>query len=449
LRLSEINTEMSFIWPQLGEDAAIKRWAHELCTLRQTPSPADWDHVGHGVIVEIEDIDEAESLVKAAAATARFDFVGVKARDVMDCVESLLTLARTPEPTIVFLGPGRWQDGEENAKSSRPAESHQPASELEDFRESLTDLFAEALCSLPIVVVTAVRRLGELHVDLRSAGAFDRKIHVAEPTIDMRAACFSAEVGPELLGDSITSNPRRLGCLLQYEYRDRRRRQLCQIALSRIAWRERRKIEFADLVNFAAHGTGEFDLVPIDEEIVRRTAIHEAGHALVSHLDSRQKIPPEYCSVVKRQSELGLVVPAFEAHEASSTDLSFCDVLHKIRVSLAGRVAEDLVLGVQQSSAAGAAMDLQSATELATSLITEWGYGPDHPAENLGVFGGASRKMRFERIESDVNQLLKQEYEKAKRVIESNRRYYDSIVRELREKKVMFSDDFNALATYQ
>jgi hypothetical protein len=84
LLLSEIDSEMSFIWPRLGDDAAIKRWAHELCTLRQTASPADWDHVGHGVIVEIEDIDEVDSLVNAAAATARFDFVGVKARDVMD-----------------------------------------------------------------------------------------------------------------------------------------------------------------------------------------------------------------------------------------------------------------------------------------------------------------------------------------------------------------------------
>lgn len=437
---------MSQTWSYLKEDTAIKRWARELRVLKGEADPANWDHSGHGVIVEIEDIDEAEPLIEAAAATAQFNFVGIKARQVLDCVESLLTLARAPKPTIVFLRPGRWQGGEESEKSSETEETRLSASDLADFHESLTAHFAKTLRSLPIIVVTAVRRLAELHVDLRSAGAFDRKIHLSDPTIDMRAACFIAEVGPKLLGDSINSNPRRLGCLLQHEYRDRRRRQLCQVALCRLAWREHRKIEFADLVNFAAYGTGEIDHVPIDEESMRRTAIHEAGHALVSHLDSRQKIPPEYCSILKRQSELGLTVPAFEAHEASSTDLSFCDVLHKIRMSLAGRVAEDLMLGSQQSAAAGASLDLQSATELATSLVTEWGYGPDHPSENLGVFGSVSRKARFEQIAGDVNCLLKREYEKTKLVIESNSRYYDLIVQRLCEQKVMFSDEFNALS---
>jgi hypothetical protein len=429
---------MCSIWPQLEEHAEIKRWARELAALKGETDPANWDHSGHGVILEIEDIDEAEPLIKAAATAAQFDFLGIKARQVLDCVGSLLALAGAPKPTIVFLGPGLWQGGETE-------ENRLSASDLSDFHESLTAHFAKTLRSLPIIVVTAVRRLAELHVDLRSAGAFDRKIHLSDPTSDMRAACFIAEVAPKLLGDSITSNPRRLGCLLQHEYRDRRRRQLCQIALSRLAWRESRKIEFADIVNFAAYGTGEIDHVPIDQEIVRRTAIHEAGHALVSHLDSRQKIPPEYCSVLKMQSELGLTVPAFEAHEASSNDLSFCDVLHKIRMSLAGRVAEDLMLGSQQSSAVGASLDLQSATELATSLITEWGYGPDNPAENLGVFGSASQKARFEQIAGDVNCLLRCEYEKTKLVIKSNSRYYDLIVQRLCEQKVMFSSSFYEL----
>jgi hypothetical protein len=47
------------------------------------------------------------------------------------------------------------------------------------------------------------------------------------------------------------------------------------------------------------YGTSEVAIKVDEGEKRRRHAIHEAGHALISHLDSKDRLPPSYCSVLK------------------------------------------------------------------------------------------------------------------------------------------------------
>jgi ATP-dependent Zn protease len=141
-----------------------------------------------------------------------------------------------------------------------------------------------------------------------------------------------------------------------------------------------------------------------------------------------------------------MVVPAFEGHELATNDPTFEDILHRIRVNLAGRVAEDLYLGAGQTSAIGSAEDLQRATDLAISLIKDWGYGGATQKANLAVFSGDTSQNELSRIEESAKNLLTDEYMKVSRILEDNQAYYNRIVSALSNKKILLPEDFEKLS---
>ena len=74
----------------------------------------------------------------------------------------------------------------------------------------------------------------------------------------------------------------------------------------------------------------------------------------------------------------GVVVPAYESHERKSDDLSYKDIVYKIKVALAGRAAEHLLLGIDEIGASGASSDMEKATQLASSMFGLWGLSDDN-----------------------------------------------------------------------
>jgi ATP-dependent Zn protease len=257
-------------------------------------------------------------------------------------------------------------------------------------------------------------------------------------------------LGTEQIGRSFLENATKIGVLLQHEYADRRRRRIMQNALKRMAWQESRKLEFTDLLNFAVYGTCEVDTLSDTDNTKLRHCVHEAGHALITHIDSREKRPPVYCSVLKRDGIQGIVVPPYDGHERISEDLSYCDIEHKIRASLGGRAAEHLLLGANEASANGSSADVQSATQLASSLFRHWGHAPDistdqHASSNLAVLGEALNINESARIEAMIREFLQKQFLVALQMLRHHRPYLEKIVATLMEKNVLFEDDFHAL----
>ena len=441
---SNKSSGMEHAWQLITNHSALKSWSREVSALMVSGTPADWDSSGHGVVIEIADTEEAVGLIRSAAIQAGINFAEFDAEDVIDSVGTLKEVAAQKKPVVCYLHPGLWQDGAGISKKYR-SQIEIDAGQLGEFRNSLKSFFADELQGQPIIIVSAVEKLSELHVALRRAGLFDRRIEVSDLSIQQKAACFIAALGQNIVGDSISSNMVRLGHLIHFEYKDYRRRQLCEVALRRIAWQESRHVEFADLVKMAAYGTSHFDDVAVDHDCEWRTALHEAGHALVSHVDSRKKIPPAYCGILSRNGTFGMMVPAFEGHELATNDPSFEDILHRIRVYLAGRVAEDLYLGAGQTSAVGSVDDLQRATDLAVSLIKDWGYGGSVLGSNLAVFSSDTSQKEQSRVEENAKNLLAEEYKNVCHILEANQAYYNKIVASLRDKKILFPEDFERL----
>jgi len=96
------------------------------------------------------------------------------------------------------------------------------------------------------------------------------------------------------------------------------------------------------------------------------TAYHEAGHALVAHY-TKNADPVHKVTIIPRGMALGITaqLPENDIHNYSKSYL-----LAKIDVLMGGRSAEKLIF---KDTSSGASNDIEVATNIARSMVCEWG----------------------------------------------------------------------------
>src|SRR5690242_6626486 len=97
-----------------------------------------------------------------------------------------------------------------------------------------------------------------------------------------------------------------------------------------------------------------------------RTAYHESGHALVGMLTPGAD-PVRKVSIIPRGMALGVTLSTPDSDRVSYTRE---ELEAKIRVSLGGRAAEEIVFGDITS---GAESDIQQLTQIARQMVGRWG----------------------------------------------------------------------------
>ena len=188
-------------------------------------------------------------------------------------------------------------------------------------------------------------------------------------------------------------------------------------------------------------------VMSIDER--RTVAVHEAGHALVGHVlphaDEVHKI-----SIVARGVALGYTVMLPEEDRTLHSRSQLSDML---AMTLGGRTAEEVVFG---EITTGAADDIERATRIARSMVTEYGM-----SEKLGpqrFVGRAGEQFLTRdtsppadhsdelaaRIDEEVARLLDEAHERARRVLEEHREVLDHLASELLEREVLTDDELAA-----
>jgi cell division protease FtsH len=185
-----------------------------------------------------------------------------------------------------------------------------------------------------------------------------------------------------------------------------------------------------------------------EREIV---AYHEAGHAIVASV-LPDVDPVHKISIVQRGYEaLGhtLQLPAEEHYLVTRHAL-----LNQLAVLLGGRSAEEIVF---QEISTGAQNDLQHATELARSMIAEYGM-----SEALGpvAFKGRARQRFLDvpglepepfaedtarQIDSEIKQLLVDAHTRASDILRGRRSTLDTLARRLMEQEVVDGAEVRAL----
>ena len=109
--------------------------------------------------------------------------------------------------------------------------------------------------------------------------------------------------------------------------------------------------------------------VMMSPEDRRRTAYHEAGHAIVGMLTEGAD-PVRKVSIIPRGLALGVT---FAAPESDRFNYLEPEVHAKINVALGGRAAEEVVFG---ETSTGAESDIEQLTEIARQMVGRWGMSP-------------------------------------------------------------------------
>lgn len=435
----------------LPQNSAMHSWAQGLRLLLSNQPRAnetDWQLQGHAVLLESDALEEVTDLLEDVANIAGMPLHVFAAANVVEQFLPWIEELPVNAPALVYLMPGEWMD------------PSPPGTELEQSACAAgpcADTFLRAVQGVirglgprPVVLVTAGRGFGQLCSCLRQLGYFDRRIRVPEWSADVLTNDFLHELGTDLADESLYAKPERLGALLKAVFPDRRRRNLTVLALKRLARRQQRRVGFSDLVQMATQGTSEDTPMPTDPATRYRTAVHEAGHALVSHLDSAAMSAPAFCTALKSRDSHGQMAASFEAQESRGDDLTVAHIRHKIRTHLAGLAAEHRVLGAESTSAAGSGNDLDEATRLTAYLLGSWGFSPDNStpsmqASNLATVVNDSHPADNPRIARMTRQYLQAEYMKVTDLLSRHRAYLDSIVDALCTNEVLIQEDFERL----
>ena len=166
------------------------------------------------------------------------------------------------------------------------------------------------------------------------------------------------------------------------------------------------------------------------EKEKRILAYHEAGHALMSHLVGEPQ-PVQKVTIISRGRALGYTLNTPQEDRYLHTKEELFDLL---KVLLAGRAAEHVVFGRITN---GAANDLERSTEIARSMIFDFGMGEEVTsrtmrAENYSLSEEAKR-LRDE----EQGHLTDTAYKEAKRLIAKHRAVLDKLAQELLAKETL------------
>lgn len=188
----------------------------------------------------------------------------------------------------------------------------------------------------------------------------------------------------------------------------------------------------------------------IKEKDKKITSYHEAGHAVVSYFLPTQD-PVHQISIIPRGMAAGftMYLPNEDNGHISKTKME-----EDICSLLGGRAAEELT---QDDICTGASNDIERATEMAHNMVTKFGMSAKVGLVKLGtgnneVFLGRdfsstpnySENMAAV-IDSEVREIIMQQYEKAKTILKANMDKVDKVAKMLFESEKISGDDFRKI----
>jgi cell division protease FtsH len=179
--------------------------------------------------------------------------------------------------------------------------------------------------------------------------------------------------------------------------------------------------------------------VMIGPEEKRRTAYHEAGHAIVGMLTPGAD-PVRKVSIIPRGMALGVT---FASPDSDRFNYLQPEIRAKIKVALGGRTAEEVVY---DQTSTGAESDIQQLTDIARRMVGRWGMssaiGPVAvlPRDGAGPFlpGAAEASPETQAlIDAEVRRIIEETHREVTTVLQDHREKLDSLVAALLEHETL------------
>jgi len=151
----------------------------------------------------------------------------------------------------------------------------------------------------------------------------------------------------------------------------------------------------------------------ITPESRRKTAFHEAGHALVA-LYTEGALPLYHVTVIPRGMSLGHTMQLPDMDRDSE---SYIELRARLDVAMGGRVAEELIYG-KDNITSGASSDIKSATSVATMMVRELGFSDAVGVVNISDDEKISAST-LATIEGEVKSFINDARTRAKELLET------------------------------
>lgn len=365
-------------------------------------------------------------------------FVGVGASRVRDLFEN----AKKNAPCIIFIDEidavGRQRGaGLGGGHDEREQTLNQLLVEMDGFS-----------ANEGIIIIAATNRPDILDPALLRPGRFDRQITVDRPDVKGRVEVLKVHARNKPLGEDIDLDiiarrtPGFTGADLE---------NLLNEAALLTARKNKKQInmeEIDEAIDRVIAGPAKKSRVISDEE-KRLVAYHEAGHTVVGYHLKRADMVHKVTIIPRGQAGgYTVMLPKEDRYFATKSDL-----LDKITGLLAGRVAEELVLG---DISTGAHNDFQRATAIARSMITEYGMsrlGPMQFGRSQGqVFLGRdighernySEQIAYE-IDLEMQRIINEQYERCRELLIKYRDQLELIAQTLLKVETLDADQIKQL----
>src|SRR6187549_4287488 len=269
-----------------------------------------------------------------------------------------------------------------------------------------------------VVVMAASNRLQDLDPALLRPGRFDRQVLVSAPDVAGREAILAVHTRDKPLDKDVdlAAIARQTAGLTGADLAN-----LCNeaaIFAGRSNERFIRQEDFDAAMDRIVAGLQQRRVVSEKEK--RILAYHEAGHALMSHLVG-DLFPAQKATIVSRGQALGYTLNTPAEDRYMHTREEFVDLM---KVFLAGRAAEEIVFGRITN---GAANDLERVTEIARSMVFEFGMSEVAPSRTMRADNYALSEETKRLRDSEQARLTDYAYEEARRLLEKHRSALDRV----------------------
>jgi cell division protease FtsH len=384
--------------------------------------PATYQEIGarspKGVLLEGPAGTGKTLLAKAVAGECGVPFFSISGADFtspivgigVGHVKRLFADAKKVAPCVVFID-------EIDSLGNRENFSFGGAAEAEN-RKILNTILTQLDGFGPssgVIVLAATNHGQSLDKALVREGRFDRRCQLGLPTVKEREAILShyakslkKEEGLDFSGlarRSAGMTPAALAAVVN---------KAGLHAIRRGASEASQK-DFDEALSEAQLGSPSLDVQRLMSQGTKeRTALHEAGHALVAAL--REVGVVEGATIVPRSRALGVTL--LTPKEGEEHLLTEQDLRHRIQVLHAGRCAELLVY---KNLSSGAKDDLEKASGLALAMVSQLGMSTSKYAPfNFDALGPQGKALALEKTIESAAALLKEEEENTLNLLEAN-----------------------------
>jgi cell division protease FtsH len=284
-----------------------------------------------------------------------------------------------------------------------------------------------------VVVMGASNRIQDLDPALLRPGRFDRQMLVPPPDLAGREAILRVHTrGKPLNVDDVDLGivARQTSGLTGAELAN-----ICNEAAIKAGRRGDVSITQADF-DWALERVvaGLQQRKVLTEKERRILAFHEGGHALMAHLMG-SVMELQKVTIVSRGNALGY---AFYLPEEDRYLHTKEELIDRMAVALAGRAAEEVVFGRVTN---GAANDLEKVTEIARSMVFEWGMSDTVASRTMRADNYALSEATKRLRDEEQARLTDGAYEEAVRLLRKHRAPLDRIASALLEKETLVREE--------